>query len=141
MIYKVERFDVRGKEILKSLAKYYIADSGLRNMLLGYRNIDTGHLLENLVFLELKKRNFKIFVGKNLDSEIDFVCQKQNQIFYIQVSETIKEKQTFEREINVFKNINDNYPRILITSDRTPNSDYNGIKILNSYDFFMGKEL
>ena len=110
-------------------------------MLLGYRNIDTGHLLENLVFLELKKRNFKIFVGKNLDSEIDFVCQKQNQIFYIQVSETIKEKQTFEREINVFKNINDNYPRILITSDRTPNSDYNGIKILNSYDFFMGKEL
>lgn len=141
LIYKVERFDVRGKEILKSLAKYYIADSGLRNMLLGYRNIDTGHLLENLVFLELKKRNFKIFVGKNLDSEIDFVCQKQNQIFYIQVSETIKEKQTFEREINVFKNINDNYPRILITSDRTPNSDYNGIKILNSYDFFMGKEL
>lgn len=141
LIYRVERFDVRGKEILKSLAKYYIADSGLRNMLLGYRNIDTGHLLENLVFLELKKRNFKIFVGKNLDSEIDFVCENQKQFFYIQVSETIKETSTFEREINAFKNITDNYAKIIITSDRTPNSDYNGIKILNSYDFFMGAEL
>lgn len=141
LIYRVERFDVRGKEILKSLAKYYIADSGLRNTLLGYRNIDTGHLLENLVFLELKKRRYKIFVGKNQEAEIDFVLEKQNQIIYVQVSESIKEKETFNRELGAFKNINDNYPKIIITSDRIPNTDFNGIKIINSYDFFMGAEI
>lgn len=141
LIYKVERYDVRGKEILKNIAKYYIADTGLRNMLLGFRNIDTGHILENQVFLELKRRHFEIYTGRNQSQEIDFVAKKQDSIFYIQVAETVKEAETLERELSAFKNIPDFYPRILITMDKNPNADFNGVKNVYVLDFLNGGEI
>lgn len=141
LIYKVERYDVRGKEILKNIAKYYIADTGLRNMLLGFRNIDTGHILENQVFLELKRRHFEIYTGRNQSQEIDFVAKKQDSIFYIQVAETVKEAETLERELSAFKNIPDFYPRILITMDKNPNADFNGVKNVYALDFLNGGEI
>ena len=139
MVYKVERYDVRGKEILKNLAKYFIADTGLRNMLLGFRNIDTGHILENMIFLELKLRKYEIYTGRNLEAEIDFVAKNQSTMFYIQVAETVKDEATLQREISAFKNIKDSYPRILITMDKTPNEDFNGVRHINALDFLLGK--
>ena len=141
LVYKVERYDIRGKEILKSLAKYYIADTGMRNMLLGYRNIDTGHLLENLVFLELKRRKYSVFTGKNGDKEIDFIAQSQNEIMYIQVSESLKAPETLERELSAFKNIRDSYPRILISMEKDFNKDYDGVRSVYALDFLTGGAL
>ena len=141
LVYKVDRYDIRGKETLKSLAKYYIADTGMRNMLLGYRNIDTGHLLENLVFLELKRRKYSVFTGKNGDKEIDFIAQSQNEIMYIQVSESLKAPETLERELSAFKNIRDSYPRILISMEQDFNKDYDGIRSVYAMDFLTGGAL
>lgn len=140
LVYRVERYDVRGKELLKNISKYYIADTGLRNMLLGYRNIDMGHILENQIFLELKRQHFTIYTGRNLDAEIDFVAKNQTSLFYIQVAETVKDEETLKRELAAFKNIPDSYPRILITMDRNLNSDFNGIRNINALDFLTGKE-
>ena len=139
LIYKVERYDVRGKERLKNLAKYYITDIGLRNIVLGFKNINMEVTLENLVFLELKRKHFEIFTGINNEAEIDFVVKKQNQILYIQVAESVKDSATLERELSAFKNINDSYPRILITMDKSLNEDYNGVRNINALDFFTGK--
>lgn len=139
LIYKVERYDVRGKERLKNLAKYYITDIGLRNIVLGFKNINMEVTLENLVFLELKRKHFEIFTGRNNEAEIDFVVKKQNQILYIQVAESVKDSATLERELSAFKNINDSYPRILITMDKSLNEDYNGVRNINALDFFTGK--
>ena len=140
LVYRVERYDVRGKELLKNISKYYIADTGLRNMLLGYRNIDMGHILENQIFLELRRQHFTIYTGRNLDAEIDFVAKNQTSLFYIQVAETVKDEETLKRELAAFKNIPDSYPRILITMDRNLNSDFNGIRNINALDFLTGKE-
>ena len=140
LVYRVERYDVRGKELLKNISKYYIADTGLRNMLLGYRNIDMGHILENQIFLELKRQHFTVYTGRNLDAEIDFVAKNQTSLFYIQVAETVKDEETLKRELAAFKNIPDSYPRILITMDRNLNSDFNGIRNINALDFLTGKE-
>ena len=139
LVYAVSRYDVRGKEILKTLSKYYIADTGLRNMLLGYRNIDTGHILENLVYLELRRLKYKVFTGKNAENEIDFVALKADKTLYIQVSETVKDSETLKRELKAFNNIKDAYPRILITLDDSPNADYNGVRNINALDFLTGK--
>ncbi|MBR5032913.1 MAG: ATP-binding protein [Treponema sp.] len=139
LVYKVERYDVRGKEILKNLAKYYIADTGLRNMLLGFRNIDTGHILENMIFLELKRKKFEIFTGRNHNAEIDFVVKNQRTIIYIQVAESVKDEATLQRELSAFNNIKDSYPRLLITMDRSPNEDFNGVRHINAFDFLLGR--
>lgn len=95
--------------------------------------------LENLVFLELKRKHFEIFTGRNNEAEIDFVVKKQNQILYIQVAESVKDSATLARELSAFKNINDSYPRILITMDKSLNEDYNGVRNINALDFFTGK--
>lgn len=139
MVYKVQRYDIKGKEYLKTLCKYYIADTGLRNMLLGYRNIDTGHILETLVFLELKRRKYEIYTGKVGDMEIDFVAKTQSSLFYVQVAESVKDSQTLERELKPFTKIKDSYPCVLITMDKTVNEDFNGVRHINAIDFFCGK--
>ncbi|MFA6938033.1 MAG: ATP-binding protein [Treponema sp.] len=141
MIYEVKRFDIKGKEYLKTLSKYYIADSGLRNALLGYKNIDTGHILENLVYLELRRRSYKIYVGKVDSLEIDFVAVNQNETLYIQVSESLKEESTLNRELAPLKSIKDFNPRYIITMDLSPNSNIDGIKIINALDFLSGSSL
>jgi uncharacterized protein len=141
IVYKVNRYDIKGKEYLKSLAKYYIADIGLRNYLLGYKNMDTGHILENIIYLELLRRGYKVYVGKVDSNEVDFVAMNQKDTFYIQVSETIKESTTLERELAPLKAIKDYYTRMLITNDYDVNASYNGIKHINAIDFLLGDKL
>ena len=139
MVYKVGRYDIKGKEYLKTLCKYYIADIGLRNMLLGYRNIDTGHILETLIFLELKRRKYEIYTGKLDDLEIDFIARTPDSITYIQVAETVKDEATLKRELKPFSKIKDSYPCVLITLDKTFNVDFDGVKHINALDFLMQK--
>ena len=141
MVYKVGRYDIKGKEYLKTLSKYYIADTGLRNMLLGYRNIDIGHILETLVFLELKRRKYELYTGKFGELEIDFVAKTPKSIQYVQVSESVKNEETLERELKPFSKLSDSYPCFLITQDRTVNEDFNGVRHINAIDFLCGKEL
>ena len=141
MVYKVGRYDIKGKEYLKTLSKYYIADTGLRNALLGFRNIDTGHILETLIFLELKRRGYELYTGKLGDLEIDFVAKTASQVHYVQVAESVKDEETRERELKPFSRLKDSYPCVLITLDRTPNADYNGAKHINAIDFLRGAEM
>ena len=102
MVYKLVRYDLKGKEYLKTLSKYYIADTGIRNMLLGYRNIDSGHILETLIFLELKRRKYELYTGKIGDLEIDFIAKTPRSVTYIQVAESVKSPETLDRELKPF---------------------------------------
>ena len=140
MVYKLARYDIKGKEYLKTLCKYYIADTGIRNMLLGYRNIDSAHILETLIFLELKRRKYELYTGKIGDLEIDFIAKTPHSITYIQVAESVKIHETLERELKPFSKLKDSYPCILITMDKTFNQDYNGVKHINALDFLISKE-
>ena len=144
MVYKVERYDVKGKEILKSLGKYYATDIGLRNYLLGFREMDAGHVLENIIYLELLRRGYKVFVGKVDEKEVDFVASKQDDVLYIQVAETLNGQdgrtKTMEREFAPFKAIKDYNQRLLITMDYDPNTSYDGIKHINALDFLTSEK-
>lgn len=138
MVYKVGRYDIKGKEYLKTLCKYYIADTGLRNMILGYRNIDTGHILETLVFLELKRRKYEIYTGKLGDLEIDFIAKTPRSITYVQVAESVKDSSTLERELKPFGKLKDSYPCVLISMDKTLNEDFDGVRHINALEFLSG---
>lgn len=140
MVYKLVRYDLKGKEYLKTLSKYYIADTGIRNMLLGYRNIDSGHILETLIFLELKRRKYELYTGKIGDLEIDFIAKTPRSVTYIQVAESVKSPETLDRELKPFSKLKDSYPCILITMDKTFNQDYNGVRHINALDFLLSKE-
>lgn len=137
IVYKADRNDIRSKALLKTLGKYYIADTGLRNIILGFRNIDEGHLLENVVYLELLRRGFKVNIGKTQEYEVDFVAENPNEIRYYQVSQSIKEDSVRERELRSLESIQDNYEKIILTMDKTINKDYNGIKVKNIIDFLL----
>ncbi|MDR0311894.1 MAG: ATP-binding protein [Acidobacteriota bacterium] len=141
VVYKAERYDVKSREILKSLGKYYVTDIGLRNYLLGFREMDTGHVLENIIYLELLRRGYKVFVGKVDDREVDFVAQKQDDILYVQVAETLNGEggraETLKRELAPFRAIKDYNQRLLLTMDYDPNTSYDGIRHLNALDFLM----
>lgn len=139
IVYKAERSDIKSKNILKTLGKYYIADTGLRNIILGFRNIDEGHLLENVIYLELLRRGYKVSIGKTLDYEVDFVAENVNEIKYYQVSQTIKDEKVKMRELRSLKSISDNYEKTILTMDKTINNDYNGIKVVNIIDFLLEK--
>ncbi len=110
-------------------------------MLLSYRNIDTGHILETLVFLELKRRKYEIYTGKLGDLEIDFIEKTQRAIIYIQVAESVKNSGTLERELKPFKKLKDSYPCVLISMDKTINEDFNGVRHVNALDFLTGAGL
>ena len=137
IVYKVERSDIKSKSILKTLGKYYLADTGIRNIILGFRNIDEGHLLENVVYLELLRRGYKISIGKTFDYEVDFIAENVNTIKYYQVSRSIKDSKVLERELRSLESIQDNYEKIILTMDKTINKDYNGIKVINIIDFLL----
>ena len=137
IIYKISRYDIKGKEYLKTGDKYYVCDMGLRKYLLGSVK-DYGSILENIIFLELKRRNYEIYIGKYEDSEVDFVIKNNEGIKYIQVSLSVREEKTLEREITPLKNINDNYPKYIITLDYDT-VDYDGIKQINALDFLLGR--
>ena len=137
IIYKISRYDIKGKEYLKTGYKYYVCDLGLRNYLLGSIK-DYGSILENIIFLELKRRNYDIYIGKHDDNKIDFVIKNNEGIKYIQVALSVRDEKTLERELTPLKNINDNYPKYIITLDYD-NVDYDGIKQINALDFLTDK--
>ncbi|WP_336470101.1 ATP-binding protein [Ruminococcus albus] len=134
ILYKVGRYDVQGKQHLKSLEKYYIVDVGLRNLLIGNRNRDISHILENIVYLELTRKGYHVSVGKLGELAIDFVAEKDGEKAYYQVAATVLSEEIFAREIAPLKRIHDNYPKYIVTMDELP-MDEEGIKIINVVDF------
>ncbi len=135
--FSVGRYDVKGKQLLKTLEKNYIIDIGFRNILLGYRDADRGHILENIVFLELLRRNYKVYIGKIGEKEVDFIAEKANEKIYIQVTESMLTKETAERELRPLQMINDNYEKIILSMDRNYINSYEGIKNLNLIDWLL----
>lgn len=139
IMHKVKRYNIKGKEYLKSLEKYYIADIALRSALLGKKAMDSGHILENIVYLELLRRRYKVYVGKIDNSEVDFVAINGDGNSYFQVAATVRDTATLERELKSLRAIKDNYPKYLLTLDEDPATDYDGIKRLNALDWLMEK--
>ena len=137
IIYRANRYDVRGKEVLKSLEKYYLADTGLKNIATGYNLENYGHTLENVVYLELIRRGYQVYVGKNDTKEIDFVAVSKEETCYFQVTETLANIATKEREMASFRTRNDFYERTIIVADKTYITNVNGIKIVNVIDFLL----
>ena len=138
MLYQCERYDIRGKERLKTNGKYYVVDTGLRNKLIGYRQGNLGHVIENIVFLHLLRLGYEVNVGKNMSYEVDFIAVKGMQKLYFQVSLTALDELTYERELNSLLKINDQYPKYLITMDKVDLSK-DGIMHLNLFDFLLDK--
>lgn len=136
---KVSRFDVKGKQYLQSGEKYYATDVTMRYALLGRRNIDVGHILENIVYLELIRRGYKVYIGKTGEKEIDFVAENKEGFTYFQVAYTTREKLTLERELAPLQDINDHYPKYILTMDIDPIADYDGIKKINVLDWLLEK--
>lgn len=141
LFYKLNRYDVRGKETLKTLEKYYAVDMGLRFFMLGAKGGDEGHVLENVVFIELKRRGYDLYVGKIDDMEIDFIAIKDGKTNYVQVSLSVRDEATLQRELKPFSSIKDSFPKILITMDNAPIMYHDGIKQLFALDFLNGAEL
>lgn len=139
IVYQAKRYDIRGKQHLKTLEKYYAVDIGLRYFLLGRSHADTGHLLENVVYLELLRRGYQVFVGKWDELEVDFVAVHQEGTLYVQVAATVRDENTLQRELRPLQHINDHYPKIILTLDDDPNADYAGIRRLNALEWLLGK--
>lgn len=133
----VGRYDVKGKQLLKTLGKNYIIDMGFRNILLGYRDAERGHIIENIVFLELIRRDYRVYIGKVGEMEIDFVAEKTNERIYIQVTESMLSQETRERELKPLKMIKDNYKKIVLSMDRDYITSYDGIKVLYLLDWLL----
>ena len=139
LIYEVNRYNIKDKEFLSTLSKYYVSDLGLRQMILGNRNIDMGHILENIIYLELLRRKTNVYVGQFDKNEIDFVVINSDEVEYYQVALTVLDENTLKRELAAFKNIKDNYPKYLITLDEVlPNTNYDGIKVINVLEWLLG---
>lgn len=137
IFFSVGRYDVKGKQLLKTLGKNYIIDMGFRNMLLGYRDADRGHIIENIVFLELIRRDYRVYIGKVGETEIDFVAEKPDDKLYIQVTESMQSSETRERELKPLRMIPDNYEKIVLSMDRNYINSYDGIKSLNLIDWLL----
>ena len=137
IFYTVGRYDVKGKQLLRTMGKNYIVDLGFRNMLLGYRDADRGHIIENIVFLELLRRDYRVYIGKMGDTEVDFVAEKPHDKIYIQVTESMQSPETRERELRPLRMIRDNYEKIVLSMDRSYIDSYDGIKALNLLDWLL----
>lgn len=137
VFYSVGRYDVKGKQLLKTLGKNYIIDMGFRNMILGYRDGDRGHILENIVFLELLRRDYRVYIGKVGDTEVDFVAEKPDDKMYIQVTESMQSEETRERELRPLRMIPDNYEKMVLSMDRNYIKSYEGIKLLYLIDWLL----
>lgn len=139
IFYPSERYDILGKQTLKMNQKLYIVDLGIRRHLLSRKNYDLGFSLENVVFLELLRRGYKVNVGKVGATEVDFVAQKDGKVHYYQVTASLADEKTFEREITPLRNISDNYPKTILTLDRFTLGDYEGIEVVNAVDWLVEK--
>lgn len=139
IFYKISRYDIKGKQYLKTGDKYYVADLGLRYFLLGRKQGDSGHVLENIVYLELKRRGYDVYIGKLDEYEIDFVAINSKGIEYYQVSESVKKETTLERELKPLESIKDHNQKFLLVGDIEPETSYNGIKKINVLDWLLKK--
>lgn len=139
ILYKATRYDVKGKQYLKTGDKYYVADLGLRYFLLGRKEQGRGHILENVVYLELLRRGYDVYIGKVDDCEVDFVAINSKGIEYYQVSETVRDENTLSRELRPLDMIKDHYPKYLLTMDLDPETSYNGIRKINVLDWLLEK--
>ncbi|MBQ7637441.1 MAG: ATP-binding protein [Clostridia bacterium] len=137
IFFPVERYDVKGKRLLKTLNKHYIVDLGFRNMLLGYRDADRGHILENIVYLELLRREYRVTIGKVGNVEIDFIAEKPNDRIYIQVTESMLSPETRERELRALRQITDHYRKMVLSLDRDFITSFDGIQSLNLIDWLL----
>lgn len=138
-IYKITDYDIKGKQQLDSNAKYYVSDLGLRYFILGRKIGDFGHILENVIYLELLRRGYEVYIGKSNNYEVDFVAINNKGKIYIQVAETLKGNDTLERELRSLKKINDNYEKIILTLDKIPLGNDEGIIIQNALDWLLKK--
>ncbi|MCD7797242.1 MAG: ATP-binding protein, partial [Clostridiales bacterium] len=137
IFYPADRFDIIGKEILKSNKKWYIVDLGIRNHILPRKNYDLGFSVENIVYLELLRRGYKVNVGKFANREVDFAAQKNGVLTYFQVTADMTNELTFEREMSPLKSIKDNYEKIVLTLDKFSSGNYEGIKVINLIDWLL----
>ena len=139
VFYPVERYDVIGKQLLKQNRKLYIVDLGIRRHLLARNRYDLGFSLENVIYLELLRRGFAVNVGKAGQAEIDFVARQGDRLHYYQVSASLTEESTFQREIAPLRALRDNYPKTILTLDRFTPGDYEGIEVVNAVEWLMGR--
>ena len=137
IFYPAERFDVIGKELLKQNRKLYIVDLGLRRHLVPRQNYDLGFSIENVVYLELLRRGYTVNIGKINSAEVDFVARKGELLHYYQVTASLTEKETFDREFSPLRAIADNYPKTVLTLDRFTPGNYNGIEAVNIIDWLL----
>lgn len=140
ILHKCSRYDLQGKDILKTQEKFYLADVSLRYSVLGYTVDSVASSLENIVYLELKRRGYDVYIGKIKDKEIDFVATKQNEKIYVQVTQEIKSEKTQKRECEQLLEIRDNYPKYVVMADDFAGGNYEGIKTMNIVDFLLSKE-
>lgn len=140
ILHKCSRYDLQGKDILKTQEKFYLADVSLRYSELGYTVDSVASSLENIVYLELKRRGYNVYIGKTKDKEIDFVATKQNEKIYVQVTQEIKSEKTQKREYEQLLEIRDNYPKYVVMADDFAGGNYEGIKTMNIVDFLLSKE-
>ena len=137
IFYGIKRYDIKGKQYLKTQGKYYIVDTGIRNMLLGYRDIDRGHILENIVYFELLRRGYSVDIGKAGEKEIDFIAHNADEKVYFQITESLLDETVHNREMSSFRNIDDNYEKVVLSMDKNFIASENGIKIKNLIDFLL----
>jgi predicted AAA+ superfamily ATPase len=137
ILYRADRYDVKGKKLLKTLNKYYLVDTGLRYFLFGGGKPDSGHVLENVVYLELLRRYHRVFIGKVGEKEVDFVVEGGDGTEYYQVSDTVRDKTTLARELAPLDAIRDHNPKFLLTRDYEPAASHNGIKQLNVFEWML----
>lgn len=135
--YEIKRFDIKGREFLRTLGKYYIVDIGLRNNLLGFRDRDTGHVLENVVYLELLRRGYDVAIGKIDRFEVDFIATKADEKLYIQVTESMRDEMVRERELRPLQKIQDNYKKLVLTLEPGIEREFGGIQVVNVVDWLI----
>ena len=140
ILHRCSRYDIQGKELLKTQEKFYIADTALRYSVLGYTQTSVAAMLENVVYLELRRRGYSVNIGKTPDGEIDFIAEKQSEKLYVQVTKEIKTPETEQREYSRLLEIHDNYPKYLLTTDNFAGGNYEGIKTMHIADFLLSKE-
>lgn len=137
VFYEIKRFDIKGKDYLRTLSKYYIVDVGLRNYLLGFRDVDTGHIIENIVYFELLRKGYDVAIGKIDDKEIDFIAVNAERKIYIQVTESMNDPATREREFAPLRKVKDNYEKIIIANEVLNPATQDGIRIVKLVDFLL----
>ena len=137
IVYQAKRYNIKGRQYLKTLEKYYVVDIGLRQLLLGSRAMDVGHILENVIYLELLRRGYDVYVGKIDELEVDFVAMTPQGITYYQVAATVREESILRRELAPLEKIDDHYPRFILTLDEDPDADYNGIRRINALEWLV----